>query len=188
VTSVCRLLSKRIGEEWALVSVFYFYGTASVLAFSDAWEMNQDVLVQDASVLIRGSVSGRDRDEELPPIFLDSVAPLGAMWANGQVAVEIALNGNEDAITAAAEIFRAHPGNAPVYVRWTPPVVEPEPVIESDVNGGGVAVAVAPRVERTVKSKPVRLRARAFQVAPSEALVAQLREVFGAAGVRLVRS
>jgi hypothetical protein len=73
-------------------------------------------------------------------------------------------------------------------VRWTPPVVEPEPVIESDVNGGGVAVAVAPRVERAVKSRPVRLRARAFQVAPSEALVAQLREVFGAAGVRLVRS
>src|SRR5262249_34480986 len=124
VTSVSRQLSKRNGAEWARITVEDFYGTASVLAFSDSWEMNQDVLVQDAPVLIRGSVSGRDRDEELPPIFLDSVAPLSAVWANGQVAVEIALNGDEDAVAAAADIFRAHPGTAPVYVRWAPPAVE----------------------------------------------------------------
>ena len=36
-------------------------------------------------------------------------------------------------------------------------------------------------------NKPVRLRARAFQVAPSEALLAELRIVFGTDGVRLVR-
>jgi DNA polymerase-3 subunit alpha len=188
VTSVSRQLSKRDGAEWARVTVEDFCGTATVLAFSDAWELNQDILVQDAAILIRGSVSGRDRDEEQPPIFLDSVAPLSAMWAAGQVAVEIALNGNEEVVGAAAEILRAHPGNAPVYVRWTPTIVETQTTDDSDAGNGDMAVAVATRVERAVKPRPVRLRARAFQVAPSEALMAELRNVFGPDGVRLVRS
>ncbi len=188
VTSVSRQLSRRNGAEWARVTVEDFFGTASVLAFSDAWEMNQDVLVQDAAVLIRGSVSGRDRDEEQPPIFLDSVSPLSTVWTNGQLAVEIALNGNEEAVGTAAEILRAHPGNAPVYVRWIPSVVEVPAPIESESPNGGVAVAVQPRTERTVKPKPVRLRSRAFQVAASDGLIAELRAVFGSDSVRLVRS
>ena len=87
VTAVSRQLSKKNGAEWARITVEDFFGTASVLAFSDPWEANQDVLVQDAAVLIRGTVSGRDRDEEAPPIFLDSVAPLNALWSNGQIAL-----------------------------------------------------------------------------------------------------
>jgi DNA polymerase-3 subunit alpha len=133
------------------------------------------------------SVSGRDRDEESPPIFLDSVAPLDVLWNNGQLGLEIVLNGNEDVVDSAAEILRAHPGTAPVYVRWTPPPVATETTIESEASEGGVAVAVAPKVTRLVRQKPVRLRARAFQVAPSEVLLAQLRAVFGQDGVRLVR-
>jgi DNA polymerase III subunit alpha len=187
VTGVSRQLSKRNGAEWARITVEDFFGTASVLAFSDPWEMNQDMLVQDSAVLIRGSVSGRDRDEESPPIFLDSVAPLNVLWNNGQLGLEIVLNGNEDVVDSAAEILRAHPGTAPVYVRWTPPPIESETSIETETSDGGVAVAVAQKVTRVVRQKPVRLRARAFQVAPSDALLAQLRTVFGQDGVRLVR-
>jgi DNA polymerase III subunit alpha len=55
-----------------------FYGTATVLAFGDVWEQYHDLLTQDAPVLLRGSVSGRDRDEDAPPIFLDSVVPLAS--------------------------------------------------------------------------------------------------------------
>ena len=56
--------------------------------------MNQDILSQDAPVLIRGSVSGRDRDEDAPPIFLDGVVLLGSVRNAGQLAVEVTLTGN----------------------------------------------------------------------------------------------
>ena len=116
-----------------------------------------------------------------------SATGLRDIWNNGQLALEIALNGNEEVVDSAAEILRAHPGSSPVFVRWTPPAVQIESAVEPEGGEGGVAVAVAPRVSRAVRPKPVRLRARAFQVAPSETLLAQLREVFGADGVRLVR-
>jgi DNA polymerase-3 subunit alpha len=192
VTNVTRQLSKRNGAEWARITVEDFFGTATVLAFSEAWEMNQDVLTQDTPLLIRGSVSGRERDEESPPIFLDAATPLSALWQSGQMAVEIALpHDAEEVVSAVGTIFRAHPGSAAVFVRWMPQVsrgdidpVEPEVSLEN----GGVAIAAPPRLRRSAQDKPVRLRARAFQVLPSEALLLELRSVLGNENVRLVRN
>jgi DNA polymerase-3 subunit alpha len=190
VTSVSRQLSKRNGAEWSRIMVEDFFGTATVLAFSDAWEMNQDVLIQDTPLLIRGSVSGRERDEESPPIFLDAATPLSALWASGQMAIEVALpHDAEEMVSALGAIFRAHPGTAAVYVRWTPPaLVEPEDIVEVEAESGGVATAAPPRRRRAAEEKPIRLRARAFQVSPSEALLVELRAVLGTDHVRLVRS
>jgi DNA polymerase-3 subunit alpha len=164
-----------------------FHGTASVLVFGDAWELNHDVLVQDAPLLIRGSVSGRERDEESPPIFLDSVAPLSALWNSGTLGVEIQLPAEvEDAIPAASDVFRAFPGSASVFVRWQARPDGAEEPEDADTQGG-VAVAAPPR-RRAAATAAVRLRVRNFQVAPGEALLARLRELFGSASVRLVRS
>jgi DNA polymerase III subunit alpha len=52
---------------------------------------NKDALVKDAPVLIRGGVSGRERDEEDPPIFLDGVVPLDAVREGGEIGVCIEL-------------------------------------------------------------------------------------------------
>src|SRR5690606_29474757 len=70
VTGVSRQISKRTGGEWGRLLVEDFHGTATVLAFGESWEAFHDLLVQDAPVLIRGTVSGRERDEDDPPIFL----------------------------------------------------------------------------------------------------------------------
>ena len=183
VTAVAKQISKKNGSEWARITIEDFFGTATVLAFGDSWELNHDVLVQDTPVLIRGSVSGRERDEDAPPIFLDAVTPLSALWNTGQLALEIVLKPHaEQSVESAAELFRAHAGAAPVYVRWTPAVkVE----IQDEVEGaGGVAVAVNSRV----RTQAVRLRAKAFQVAVNEDLLTQLRDLFGADAVQLVRS
>jgi hypothetical protein len=60
------------GSEWGKITVEDFHGTATVLAFGEAWQKkHREVLKQDAPVLIRGAVSGRERDEEDPPLFLD---------------------------------------------------------------------------------------------------------------------
>ncbi|HUF49902.1 MAG TPA: DNA polymerase III subunit alpha [Longimicrobiales bacterium] len=165
VTAVSRQLSKRTGAEWGRITVEDFYGTASVLAFGDAWEHYHDLLAQDAAVLIRGAVSGRDRDEDAPPIFLDSVLPLAQLRSNGTLAIEVALaNAPEDAVGRAADMFRAHPGTSPIYVTVTPAG-----------NGNGAR-------------ETVRLRSRSIQVTPSETLLSELRELFGTERIRLVRS
>jgi len=189
VTSVARQISKKNGSEWARITVEDFYGTATVLCFGEAWELNNDVLVQDAPVLIRGSVSNRDRDEDAPPLFLDAVTPLSTVRNSGSIGLELTLMPGQAAqVTEATALFRAHPGSAPVYVAWVAAAPErDEPLPDNaEENGGGVAVAAPPRRARTVES--VRLRARGFEISPNEALVGGLRDLFGADAVRLVRA
>jgi DNA polymerase-3 subunit alpha len=166
VTAVARQLSKKNGAEWGRITIEDFHGTASVLAFGDVWQQYHDLLVQDAPVLIRGSVSGRDRDEDAPPIFLDSVVALETLRQSGHLGVELTLgaDASSDALSAATAVFRAAPGAAPVYVT----------VRQGNGNGGS--------------RETVRLRSRSLTVQPSEALLAKLRELFGAERIRLVRS
>jgi DNA polymerase-3 subunit alpha len=172
VTGVSRQISRKNGSEWGRIMVEDFYGTASVLAFGDVWEQYHDLLLQDAPVLLRGSVSGRDRDEDDPPIFLDSVVPLWQLRQGGSLAIELALahGATEDLVGRATEIMRANPGPSPVYVTVTH---------GGTSNGNGSTAAAA---------ETVRLRSRSFSVMPSEALLTDLRALFGSDRIRLVRS
>jgi DNA polymerase III subunit alpha len=164
VTGVSRQISRKNGAEWGRLTVEDFSGTASVLVFGDVWEQYHDLLTQDAPVLLRGTVSGRDRDEDAPPIFLDSAVQLGQLRAGGSLAVEVALGATAaaDAVDRAVAAFRDNPGPAALYV--------------TIVHGGNGA------------SETVRLRSRSITVTPSEALLESLRDLFGADRVRLIRS
>ncbi len=166
VTAIARQISKRNGQEWGRVSVEDFHGTASVLAFGEAWEKYRDVLLQDAAVIVRGQVSGRDRDEDDPPIFLDEALPLATVRDAGSVGIEVRLRrgASANAIEAATVAFRRSPGDAPLYVRL-------------DGNGGGGDAA-----------RPKRFRSRSVRVSASPELVAELKELFGPERVRLVRA
>jgi DNA polymerase III subunit alpha len=163
VTAVARQISKRNGQEWGRVTVEDFRGTATVLAFGEAWEKHRDVLVQDAAVLVRGQVSGRDRDEDDPPIFLDEAVPLALLRTAGSVGIELRLGRGipEERIAAATAALRGSPGDAPVYVLL-------------GGNGGGQA--------------GTRLHSRSLRVAPTPGLMNELKELFGPEGVRLVRA
>ena len=114
-------------------------------------------------VLLRGSVSGRERDEGDPPVFLDEIVPLDSVYASGRVAVcleiegSAALEGNR--LEEAIKIVRAHPGPAALQV-----VVQ---------NGG---------------DEPSRLRSRGLKVAPVPDVLAELRTVLGEGRVRLVEA
>ena len=162
VTAVSRQISKKNGAEWGRITIEDFFGTATVLAFGDVWENYADILVQDAAVLLRGQVSGRERDEEDPPIFLDSAIKLGALRTSGQVAVELRLSReatDPEMLSAASEAFRRHPGPAPVLVGWI-----------TGQNGDAA-----------------RMRSKQFTVDLSEDLIAELRQLFGPERIRLVR-
>ena len=163
VTEVSRQISKKNGSEWGRITVEDFSGTATVLAFGDAWEQYHDLLVQDTPVLIRGQVSGRDRDEDAPPIFLDSAIKLSSLRTSGQVGLELRLSSRLEgaALNAAAEAFRRHPGPGPVFVRYE--------------NGSETGDSSA------------RLRSKQFLVDLSEELMEDLRQLFGVDGIRLVR-
>jgi DNA polymerase III subunit alpha len=168
VTAVARQISKRNGQEWGRVTVEDFRGTASVLAFGEAWEKYREVLVQDSAVLVRGQVSGRDRDEDDPPIFLDEALPLAMVRDAGSVGIEVRLTRGESAerIAAATAAFQGSPGDAPLFVR-----------VEGNGNG-----AEERRPDGT------RFRSRSVRITPTPGLMNELKELFGPDRVRLVRA
>ncbi len=163
VTSVARQISRKDNSEWGKITVEDFQGTATVLAFRDVWQQYKEVLGQDAVVLLSGKVSSRERDEEDPPLFLDSARPLDELADSGELAVQIELElgsgVSEEDFGKAKALLREHPGAAPVLLQ-----------IGSD-NG-----AQAPR-----------LRSRSLRVTPDAETVAGLQKLFGRGNVRLVR-
>ncbi len=164
VTQVQRQISRRDSSEWGRITIEDFHGTAQVLAFRDAWAAGKEPLQQDAAVLIRGKVSGRERDEDDPPIFLDEVELLDELLKSGRLALRIALDGGaelpEDAFAEATKVLAAHPGDAPVEVLWR--------------SGNG--------------ERDRRFRSRSLRVNPEADTLRELREVLGETRVELVRA
>jgi DNA polymerase-3 subunit alpha len=163
VTKVQRQISRRDNSEWGKITVEDFHGTATVLAFKDNWQKHKETLQQDAVVLISGKVSGRERDEEDPPIFLDDAVLLEGVSNSGQLALQIELPVGadlaDDVFARAKEVLAAHPGTAPVELRLG--------------TDNGIAAPI--------------LRSRTLKADPSRETIEELQEMFGKARVRLVR-
>ena len=164
VTKVARQISRRRNAEWGKITVEDFHGTGTVLAFKDMWQHYKDVLRQDAVVLVSGKVSGRERDEEDPPIFLDEASLLEDLANSGALAVRIELpragQPNADTFARAREILMAHPGGAPVELALG-----------------------------TDKGAPATLlRSRSLRVDPTREALEELQEVLGGARVCVVRA
>jgi DNA polymerase-3 subunit alpha len=163
VTEAARQISKKDGSEWGRITVEDFHGTATVLAFGESWAKYKEVLKQDAPVVIRGAVSNRERDEEDPPLFLDSAVPLGDIRESGDVGVQIELASagmDPGAVAATKDILAKYAGAGALFVVWK--------------NGGG-------------EGEAPRLRSRSVRVAPRDELLMELREALGDDRVRLHR-
>jgi DNA polymerase-3 subunit alpha len=163
VTKVQRQISRRDNTEWGKITVEDFHGTATVLAFKDNWQKYKDMLQQDAVVLLSGKVSGRERDEGDPPVFLDGAVLLEGVSNSGALALQIELPIGaelaEGVFARAKEVLMAHPGAAPVELR-----------LGSD---NGITAPI--------------LRSRTLKADPSSDAVEALQAMFGKARVRLVR-
>ena len=164
VTAVARQISRRDGSEWGKVTVESFQGTATVLAFKDIWQSCRDTLQTDAVVLLRGKVSDRDRDEEDPPVFLDSAEPLKRVPGSGRIAVRIAVDPDmelaDGAFAKARAVIEEHAGAAPVEV------------VVGEVNG----------------ARSPRLRSRTLKVRPDRATIRALEAVLGKGRVSLAKA
>jgi len=164
VTQVSRQISRRDSAEWGKLLVEDFTGTATVLAFKEAWQESKELLHQDSVVLLRGKVSSRERDEDDPPIFLDGAELLEGIPASGKLAIQIDLEFGEapkkGSFQEAKQILAAHPGKAPVEL------------LVRTGNGLG-----APR-----------LRSRSMRADPGKETLKALEKLFGTSHVRLVRT
>jgi hypothetical protein len=119
-----------------------------------------DVIHADRALLLTGSYSARDRDEQQAPFIVEQARPLDELRVSGAVAVALSWSRTSppDPTTAraAAALCAAHPGAAPVVVEW------------GDGNG-----------------TTERLRSRSLRVDPADDLLVALRELLGADHVHL---
>lgn len=163
VTSVARQISRRDNSEWGKITVEDFHGTATILAFKETWQSYKEILQQDAVVLISGKVSGRERDEEDPPLFLDAARLLEELITTGELAVqiELALGSavTEQTFDDAKILLTEHPGAAPV-------------ILQVGGNNG---------------ERAPRLRSRSLRVSPDAETMEGLQKLFGRGNVRIVR-
>jgi DNA polymerase-3 subunit alpha len=161
VTEISRRISRKDGSEWARIVFEDYHGTAVALAFREVWAKNREKLEPGVPVLLRGSVSGRERDEGDPPVFLDEVVPLASVYETGRVAVCLDITGSDDLATErldrAMAVVRSHPGPAALRVLLR--------------NGG---------------EEPAVLRSRKLSVAAAPEVLEALRDVLGRERVRLV--
>jgi DNA polymerase-3 subunit alpha len=168
VTSMDVRVSRKSGKEWCRLSVEDFHGTAEALVFGDTWAATRDLFAEDLPVVIEGTVSGNSRDEEDPPIFVDSVRRLRELGTTGQIGVCIELKqGMEcapDEFARVREVLESSPGPGPVLVRWRP----------AGANGNG-----------TGGESPTLVSS--LGVAPNAGLLSDLRALLGGDRVHLTR-
>ena len=165
--------SRRDGREWARLTIEDFHGTATALAFGDIWLENRELLSDDRPVLLTGTVSDNSRDDEDPPIFIDSAQPLADVRAGGGVGILIELAEGDEveagAFEQARKLLEECPGRGPLFVEWRRSG-------NGSTNGGNGAG----------KAEASRLESRTLRVAPNAALLADLRMLLGDR-VKLVR-
>ena len=163
ITAVRRQLSKKSGKEYARLVLEDFHGTAEVLVFPDTWARLNQVLREDAAVLVTGGYSARDRDEERATLVVESARSLRELRETGAVGVAFRWGAPSspggELIRRVAALCASHPGPAPVYIEW------------SDHNG-----------------EAVRLRARRLRVEPREEVVHALKALLGADAVHYVKA
>jgi DNA polymerase-3 subunit alpha len=163
VTGMKRQISKKTGKEYARLVLEDFHGTAEAIVFPEAWAKLNQIIVPDASLLLTGGYSDRDRGEDHAPFIVESARPLEELKRSGAVALSLRWRAPTapaaDKLKAAAALCSAHPGPTPLYIEW------------SDGNG-----------------ESVRLRSRRLRVAAEEDLVRALRDLLGADSVHYVKA
>jgi DNA polymerase III subunit alpha len=166
VTAIKRQVSKRSGAEFARLTVEDFSGSSEVLVFPEAWEKLSERVRPDVPVLLEGGYSKRDQGGENPTFIVEAVTKLAELRTAGRVvvAIDLAPAGPGPALSPhvmadVRAIADAHPGSAPLEVRW------------SDGN-----------------EARARFRSSSAAVSASPAALNDLRALLGTERVRLVRA
>ena len=162
VTAVRRQISKKSGNEFARLVVEDFSGTAELLVFPEAWAAIGDRVQTDIPVLIKGAYGRRDQGADNPTFIVESITRLAELRATGQFAISLELDPDAGLPAAVMQDVRAvaeaHPGSAPLELRWKGP-----------------------------DGSPARLRSSSLKLSTAGPALLELRSLLGAERVRLVR-
>jgi len=162
ITGVKRQISKKSGNEFARLVVEDFSGTAELLVFPEAWAAMSDRVHTDVPVLIKGSYGRRDQGADNPTFIVESITRLAELRATGQFAVALELDPESglpaDVMRDVRAVAEAHPGGAPLELRWKGP-----------------------------DGSPARLRSSSLKLSTSGPALLELRSLLGPDRVRLVR-
>jgi DNA polymerase-3 subunit alpha len=163
VTQVKRQISKKTGKEYARLLLEDFHGTAEALVFPDAWAKLNQVIQDDAALLLTGGFSLRDRGEERVPFVVENALPLDQLKPSGAIGLSLSWKAPgappADQLRAAIALCSKHPGPVPLYIEW------------SDGNG-----------------ESMRLRSRRVRVAADDDLLEGLRALLGPVSVHYVKA
>jgi len=195
VTVVKRQISKKSGAEYARLVLEDFHGTAEALVFPEAWAKLNEVILPDRALLLTGSYSARDRDEEQAPFIVETAQSLDDLRAKGAIGVALvwsrAAPPPPDAARAVAALCAAHPGPAPVLVEWVEgdayPGLAPG-VSATTTTHPGLAPGVSAAAPTGREPGGARLRSRSLRVEAGDDLLAALRGLLGPDHVHLVRT
>ncbi|HET8770323.1 MAG TPA: DNA polymerase III subunit alpha [Gemmatimonadaceae bacterium] len=122
ITAIKRQISKKSGAEFARLTVEDFSGSAEILVFPEAWAAIHDRVKTDIPVLIKGGYSRRDQDADNPTYIVDTITRLAELRAAGSFAVSLDLDAESglpaDVMRDVRSVVDAHPGAAPLELRW----------------------------------------------------------------------
>ncbi len=89
VTAVKRQISKKTGKEYARLVLEDFHGTAEAIVFPDAWAKLNQTIVADASLLLTGGYSDRDRGEDHAPFIVETARRMDELKTSGALALSL---------------------------------------------------------------------------------------------------
>src|SRR5437879_95950 len=195
VTVVKRQISKKSGAEYARLVLEDFHGTGEAPGFPEGWARLKEVILPDRALLLTGSYSARDRDEEQAPFIVETAQSLDDLRAKGAIGVALvwsrAAPPPPDAARAVAALCAAHPGPAPVLVEWVEgdayPGLAPG-VSATTTTHPGLAPGVSAAAPTGREPGGARLRSRPLRVAAGDRLLAALRGLLSPDHVPPVRT
>jgi DNA polymerase-3 subunit alpha len=121
-----------------------------------------DRVQTDVPVLIKGAYGRRDQGADNPTFIVESITRLAELRATGQFAISLELDPSAGLPAAVMQDVRAvaeaHPGSAPLELRWKGP-----------------------------DGSPARLRSSSLKLSTAGPALLELRSLLGPERVRLVR-
>jgi len=113
----------RKNRSMAFVTVEDLTGTGEMVVFADAFEKYNQLLHEDAMVLVMGKVSSRDDSEE-NKILCDDLIPLPDVWDRCVKNISFSITANvetEGYIREIKDILAKNRGRIPIYINVKTP-------------------------------------------------------------------
>ena len=156
VTEVKTRLDKK-NNTYAFLRLEDFTGSVRLLAFSDAYGANRELLTEDRMVCVEGKLDKREDRDEIN-VIVNSVIPLEEMRSHvtGRLCIKLDNDFKKSRLDDVKQLLKQYPGDSPVYFYL-------------DHNG----------------CKNVALKSRSITVHPDQELLDSLREILGEESVKI---